>query len=508
MTQRQGEIFEGQPPSFAVPDQRSGRIGVVDVGSNSVRMVVYDGPSRSPQVIFNEKVLCGLGSEISQTGRLAPRGIERALVALTRFSALSPQLRVGAIAGIATAAVRDAEDGPAFVSEVQRRTGIRLRVATGSEEGELAARGVLFGNPSARGLVADLGGASLEFCAVADGTVGTGHTTPLGPLRLGKAGSSAAAQDREIRRHLADLPAGCTAKGETLYLVGGAFRALARAEMSRRSYPLTVLHEYRLSADQAATLGKWAAGQSRDALGALQGVSQNRVGDMPLVARLLTHLVRQTKARWVQISGFGLREGVCLDNLSLALRDEDVLLAGCRDQEARRARAPGFGEELGAWVAGVLEPESAEEDRLIRAACLLCDVNWRTHPDYRANMCWETVTRVSITDLGHEGRVFLGTALVARHKTPRKAMESLPAAALLPEARRQRATQVGLAMRLGSVAAGHATGVLPFADLAREDGRLVLRLRGPARPFLGEEVEKRLANLARSLELDPLIDPD
>ncbi|MEO1603458.1 MAG: exopolyphosphatase [Pseudomonadota bacterium] len=494
----QSDFFRGEPVGFAPPDVRSDRIGVVDVGSNSVRMVVFDGPSRTPAVLFNEKVMCGLGSELQETGRLSPGGVERALAALTRFSALAPQMRVGALAGIATAAVRDAADGPEFVTEVERRTGIRLRVATGSEEAELAAKGVLFGNPQAEGVVVDLGGASLEFCRLRNGQPETGLTTPLGPLRLGRRATKGADIDRDIRAYLGTLSEEWRLEGGVLHLVGGAFRALARAQMIRTRYPLEVLHEYELSAAHAAALGRWATEAKADDLAELR-ISAARRANLPFTGRLLTHLVRALGPGVVRISAFGLREGVCLETMAAGLRDADALLAGAREQERRRARAHGFGDELADWLVALFQPGDPADERLMRTAALLADVNWRTHPDYRASSCWETVTRVTLTDISHRGRVFVGAALVARYKSGRKGIDPVPAMALLTEAEQERAVQLGLALRLGSVLSGSAPGVLAYAPASLGPDGLSLTLNGPAGPFAGEEVDKRAAALARAL---------
>lgn len=499
LSESQSDLFRGEPLGFAPPDTRSDRIGVIDVGSNSVRMVVFDGPCRTPAVLFNEKVLCGLGAELQQSGRLAPKGIERARRALVRFAALAPQMRVGALAGIATAAVREAADGQAFCAAVEAETGIRLRVVTGAEEAELAAKGVLFGNPGAAGVVVDLGGASLEFCRVAGGRAEAGLTTPLGPLRLRARAAGGAELEREIRRQIDAVGKAYLLHGGTLYLVGGAFRALARTAMHQAGYPLRVLHEYRLDREAALNLAKWVRDQRPEKLAEIPGVGSSRAAHMPISSRILAALLSALEPGTVQISGFGLREGVCLDNLAPGTRDEDALLAGAREQERRRARAPGFGEELGRWLMQVLPPIDAAEERLMRAAALLVDVNWRTHPDYRAVACWETVTRTNLTDLGHQGRAFIGLALVSRYKSGRKASEERYGLSLLSGAQQSRAYQLGLAMRLGSVLAGSGPGVLAFCRLAQGARGLELRLSGPAQPFAGEEVAKRLGALAKAM---------
>ena len=180
-TGRQGDLFAGQPRSFHLPRPDDDRIGVVDVGSNSVRMVVFEGGRRCPAMVFNEKIMCGLGAELAETGRLSPSGRVRAMRALTRFVTLAPGLRIGALAAVATAAVREAADGAEFRDEVARETGIRLPIATGEDEARLAAQGVLFGNPAARGLVVDLGGASMELCPIGRGRTGRGVTPRSGP---------------------------------------------------------------------------------------------------------------------------------------------------------------------------------------------------------------------------------------------------------------------------------------------------------------------------------------
>lgn len=496
----QGAIWGDLPRSFALPDVRTDRIGVIDVGSNSVRLVVFDGQSRCPVMLFNEKVMCGLGEGLHASRRLSPEGVERAMAALRRFAALAPGLGVGALAAIATAAVREAEDGPAFCERVRAATGIKLQVASGEDEARLAAKGVAFGNPRATGVVVDLGGGSLEFCRIEEGRAGAGLSTPLGPLRLRAAAERGADIDAEIGRYLGTLVDSFRLDGGRLYLVGGAWRALARAQMIRTDYPLRVLHEYRIRASEGLDLARWAAETPTKEIAEMPGIQQGRVKSMPFAGRLLGHLIRSLSPGDLQVSAFGLREGVCLDNLATRIRHDDPLIAACREQEYRRARVPGFGADLAAWALAALGPETPEEARLVEAAAILADVNWRTHPDYRTSGCWETVTRASITDVGHAGRVFLGAALVMRHRSSRKAIEGAGALSLLDEAARDRAMRLGLTLRLGSAIAGASPGVLPMTRLEIGGDEVVLTLAPGAQAFMGEEVEKRLGNLAKALD--------
>ena len=471
---------------------------MIDVGSNSVRIVVFEGDCRSPAVVFNESVMCGLGARLAETGALDPEGRERAIAALRRFEAIAVKLHVGALAAVATAAVRDATDGSEFCAEVEATCGIRIAIASGSDEARLSAQGVIFGQPDARGVVIDLGGASLELCRISDGVSEPGVTTPLGPLRLMAIGPGAVL-DAEIDACLGRLTDRFGLDGGRLYLVGGAWRALARAHMQRIDYPLRVLHEYTLTAKKALKLADWAAKCAPGDFARMGGISSSRAPLLPMAGRLLRHLISNFDPDDIMISGFGLREGICLEHLSAPMRKHDPLIAACDAQEKLRARGPGFGPDLAAWVKTVLPPLNATEDRLIGAAARLVDVNWRTHPDYRVSGSWETVTRTTITDIGHAGRVFLGTILSTRYKRSWRTQDQSQVLELLDKKAIDRAVRLGLAFRLGAVLSGSAPGVLRDCRVTHTAGLLEMTLEGQAALLAGEEVDKRLRHLAAEL---------
>jgi exopolyphosphatase/guanosine-5'-triphosphate,3'-diphosphate pyrophosphatase len=495
----QGEFFQDQPHSFPGLERPADRIGVIDVGSNSVRMVVFEGDCRSPAVLFNERILCGLGASLARTGALDPQGKQRAVAALRRFAAIAAGLHVGALAAVATAAVRDATDGADFCAGAEAATGVRVTIASGADEARLAAQGVIFGEPGAHGVVVDLGGASLELCRIENGVLGPGVTTPLGPLRLMAAGKGA--RSDEIDACLGELASRFRLDGGRLYLVGGAWRALAKVHMERIDYPMRVLHEYALSASEALELADWAASPP-GVFARLSGISLSRAPLLPMAGSLLRHLVRTFRPGDVMVSGFGLREGICLEHMPASVRALDPLIAACDAQEKLRARAPGFGPELAAWVKTVLPPLDAAEDRLIEAAARLADVNWRSHPDYRVSSSWETVTQTTLTDIGHAGRVFVGAILSTRYKRSRRVLDRSRMPGLLNGDAIDRAVRLGLAFRLGAVLSGAIPGILPGCKAVRSDGKLELLLQGQAAELAGEEVEKRLRHLAEELGVD------
>lgn len=497
----QGVLFPENPQSFDVPRPGKMRIGVVDVGSNSVRMVVYEDGRRCPAMLFNEKALCGLGAQLEQTGRLDPKGMQRALYALERFMALAPGLKVGALVGVATAALREAEDGSAFRDEIEQRTGIRLRIVSGEEEARLSAQGVLFGDPKAHGLVVDLGGASVEFCPLDAGVPLDGVTTPLGPQRLKTTGRDSYLVKALIDESLAPLADRFRDQSSRINLVGGAWRALGRVQLHLSKHPLNILHEYTFEAEAARNLVAWVLKATPDEISALPGVPSARVATLPHAAILLEGLLDHFQPEDLRISGYGLREGVCYDFLPQSLRRRNPLISTCEGQERTRARLPGFGKELANWLETVFAPVDDRERLLMRAACHLSDVSWRAHPEYRSDSCVEVVTRTNVSGAGHKGRAFIAAALLMRYKGGRKALQNERSAQLLSDTEIERASQLGTLMRLGATISGSTPGCLRQCPITIDAAGLHLRPDAQGIHYIGEEVEKRLTQVARSFGL-------
>ncbi|MEO1681462.1 MAG: Ppx/GppA family phosphatase [Pseudomonadota bacterium] len=491
--------WPGQPLLDPDPAARGlDRVGVVDVGSNSVRLVVFDGAARSPAYFYNEKVMAGLGAGLDQTGRLNPEGVERAHAALRRFVALADGMGTGPLEAVATAAVRRAEDGPAFAARVEEETGVRLRVIDGEEEARLSAQGVLLGWPASEGLVCDIGGSSMEVARIEGGRVWERATSDLGPLRLEALRGGVKARRREIDAALAALFKKI-GRNERLYLVGGSWRAIGRLDMARRGYPLSVLHDYKMTpADVVATLDG-IAGQDLELVRKDVGVSAARIARVPVAGEVLRRLVEVFAVREIVTSGYGIREGILFDRMPQRLRARDPLIEATRHAEAMSARTPGFGEKLYEFIAPLMAGATTAP-RLHRAACLLHDVSWRAHPDYRAEIVFDTATRGNLGGIDHPGRVFLGLALLHRYRNARPGNRFEPLLELLSAEEIHEAEVLGRAMRFGamfSVAAPDRMGRLAWRPTRAE---IELALPREAAALYGEVAAARLASLAKSMQ--------
>ena len=488
-------------PLIDDPDARAlSRVGVVDVGSNSVRMVIFDGAARSPAYFYNEKVMCELGAGLSETGRLNPQGRIRALAALQRFQHLARDLGLPALHAVATAAVREAKDGPEFCAEVLEKTGLEISVVNGEEEARLSAQGVLLGWPGAYGLICDIGGSSVELAEIGDGAVGQRMTSALGPLKLRDIKGGRRARKAHIKQTLEDMRDQMGPQRDRLFLVGGSWRAFARLDMLRRGYPLNVLHEYRMTHKQVRETIKFIEQNDPDKLRAQAGVSSSRMALIPYAMDVLARLIRTFKPKDIAISSYGIREGLLYQQMSQKLRDRDPLIEASRFAEAKDARLPGFGKHLYDFVMPLFRSAPPQKVRLIKAACLLHDVSWRAHPDYRAEVCFEYVTRANMSGLKHSERVFIGLALQHRYRNKREGNRFGPLYDLLDEPGQKQAEVLGKAMRLGAMLwmqSDAAMGKLRYHPKKHE---LHLILPKTAAPLFTETAEARFNSLAAAVK--------
>jgi exopolyphosphatase/guanosine-5'-triphosphate,3'-diphosphate pyrophosphatase len=472
-------------------------VAVIDIGSNSIRLVVYDQLKRSPMPVFNEKLLCGLGRGVEKTGRLNPDGVKQALDALDRFRVLANGMRVGRLDVLATAAVRDADDGAEFVAEVTRRTGFTVQVISGTREAQLSAMGVLSGTPAADGLVGDLGGGSLELIGLDRGVIGEHLTLPLGPLRLMESGANRAGElVRAIDQHLGQLGWLETVRGRPFFPVGGSWRALAKLHMEQTNHPLHIIHQYMIPAEEARDFASLIARQSRSSLEKLSG-SRRRADTLPYAALVFERLVRAAQPSQVIFSAYGLREGHLFSLLTPEQRLQDPLLSAAADWTARFGRL-NDPSQLFAWTSGLFAGEDEAAQRLRHAACLLSDVGWVDHPDYRAEHAFLRILRFPFPGIDHAERAYLALCGYARYAGDIGGSLTGSARSLLSDSQATKALMLGLALRLAHTLTGGGLALLQSTTLKVTGDSLLLILPEDGSVPGGEIVQRRLDALAKA----------
>ena len=478
-------------------------VAIIDIGSNSVRLVAYEGLTRSLTPIFNEKALCGLGKGVGSSGRLAEDAMGRALAALRRFRVLCAIMQIVDVRALATAAVRDASNGRAFLAQAEAAIGGKIELLSGRREAELSALGVVCAIHGPDGVVGDLGGGSLELTDVKQTHIARGVSLPLGGLALMDASERSPRKAVKIVRDaIANAKPLQNLKGRTFYAVGGTWRALARLHMRQRQYPLQIMHNYVIPTRDALEFARLVERIEADALSSIESVNSARRPLLAYGAAVLEEIIRRAAPREIVISAFGVREGLLFEQLSKREQARDPLIAAAQDFNRLRSRAPGHGEELFAWTSLLMKSthlaETLDEARLRHAACLLSDIGWRAHPDYRGEQSHNLVANAAFIGLDHSSRAYLALAASYRHIAGDQ--EVGPMLRALVSARQlDRARILGAAMRVAFNLSAGMAGVLGRTPMVIQKGKAVLSLPPALAPLNSERLQARMKQFARLL---------
>lgn len=478
---------------------------VIDVGSNSVRLVVYRIDGRAMTPVLNEKVMAGLGRDLARTGALSKDGADVAMRALRRFATLLQAQGVTSVFPVATAAVREAQDGRAFAQRIKDELGLKLRILSGAEEAKLSALGVSGGAPDAKGIVGDLGGASLELVEIGASGPGRGETFPLGPLTL--AGDNGFDYERvtaAVERVLKEAR-GLGRRGGDFYAVGGAWRALGRIDIALRNHPIGVLHHHEMSRADVLKLADVVRKQSKRSLERLEEAAAKRAETLPYAAVVLERVMLLGGFGRVILSAFGLREGVLIERMSAEALAVHPLIAAAEALAGRWTRTREFGAALEQWIAPMFEGQpgvfpKAREKVLRGAAARLADVGGPLHPDQRVEIMFDLILRAPLAAIRHEERAFLAAAIHHRYTKaqPRHAAAYLR---LLGQEQQVAAAALGAALRLGADLSGRSEALLANFDIAAVDAKLVLRVKKKVAHLVTETATRRLDAAAAALGL-------
>lgn len=475
--------------------KRFGPVGIIDIGSNSVRFVAYGGAARVPSTLFNEKIMAALGRGVARNGLLDEEGVSKTLEALARFRQLAREMRLKKLHTVATAAVRDAKNGKLFLKQVAD-LGLKPRLLSGSEEAGLSGLGVISAIPTAKGMVADLGGGSLELIGVARGAAGNGISLPLGVLRVGpdpKREELSAAIKAGVKGHrLKDA-----AKNAGLYLVGGSFRALALLDMKTQGHPLPIVHHHRINPTRLTDLKAIMASLGIEELKRLTGISQARLPTLPAAVTILEAMIGTLEPRRVIVSAFGIREGLLYGDLDEATKNEDPLLAAALEIGDRLGRFGDHGAALDQWMDPLFPEDGPELKRYRLAACLLGDIAWNAHPDYRAERAVDLAIHGNWVGIDANGRAVLGRALCSAFSGDSAFNPEI--LTLLRPGEDARVSAWGRAIRLAQRLSGGTEALLRKTKIALEPGRVVLSIPTKHHQLYADSVDRRLHLLARAL---------
>jgi exopolyphosphatase/guanosine-5'-triphosphate,3'-diphosphate pyrophosphatase len=486
-----------------------GKFAVIDIGSNTVRLVVYENRERAPYIVFNEKVFCGLGRGVSVNGMMMKVAMELAISTLLRFAMLLSKMEISDPKIVATSAVRDAKNGPDFIKKVKKRTGLDIQVINGIEEARLSGCGVICAVPNAKGIVGDLGGGSLELASVEEKQVSNEVTLPIGPLRLqDKNGRLIDNPKRKIKSELAKVGWLKDVSGCKFYAVGGSWRALARIHMKVVGYQHINMHNYIIPVDEITTLARRISKMSLIELEEYRPyIADKRVSIISLASLTLYHLLKIIKPSKFIVSAFGIREGVLYDEMDADVRKQDPLIVGCYQVAEMTGRFPEHGKRLYNWINPLFKGESPEQKRLRLAICILSDVGWRGHPEYRAEKVVAEILYGRLGGINHWGAGLIAMALYVCYGGSNNRVRQVEVAeSLINSEDMYYAKKIGLALRLAQRLSAGTSKALRLAELSPSNGRLLLNVNPEKSDIVNEVVKRRHIELAEFLGLEGVID--
>lgn len=281
-------------------------IAIIDIGSNSIRLVCYEADYMGFNIIYNEKTVCGLGENLDKGGKLSIKGVKLATKAIEQYYEYAQKMKMEDIIAIATAAVRESTDGEKFVQTIKKKNGLKIRVLSGDEESQYAAYGVISAYPDARGMTGDLGGGSLDIACIAADMPYDPMTLPIGVLIL-------QAQGARCENYVRNVIAGMNTqykKDQIFYAVGGSWRALAKAYQiwDGKSEPNS--HGFEVApAKIYHFLDIMPLKQPKQLISDL-GVNPMRAPQLSYAATALKCLIDEFKFKSIKFCNAGLRDGL------------------------------------------------------------------------------------------------------------------------------------------------------------------------------------------------------
>lgn len=484
------------------------RSAVVDLGSNSVRMVVFEGIARNPVPIFNEKATLRLGKGLEETGELNPEGVHKAQDVLKRYGTIARAMGAKPFDVLATAAVRDARNGADFIETIKECVpDARVRVLDGEEEADYSANGVMCALPHAQGVVADIGGGSLELINIGNKSVLDSVSTPLGVIRLRERSESDLERARQLAKEsLAKVSWLEAMSGQPLYLVGGAFRALARLHIARSQYPINMVHLLRLSYDDAHEMATWSAGATRKQLEKTGNAPRKRLADVPFAAVALLKLMKRLRPSEVVFSAEGLREGWYMRHAASSVVAQEPMQALAQEMVGRLARNAQLSEALASWTAPLFSRKGActltdVEATQHRLACMVSDIGSYDHPQYRAEQTYHRILYSHGVGFDHMSRAFIALVSAVRYEIDLEHPILEPSRILLDETSFARAVQLGMTLRLAYTLCAGTDILLKPCRLIVEKNVLVLDVGAEGLRAAGSAVKRRLERLAGAMNL-------
>jgi exopolyphosphatase/guanosine-5'-triphosphate,3'-diphosphate pyrophosphatase len=481
------------------------RIAIIDIGSNSIRLVVFDGPKRSPLYLYNEKVFFRLGLQSFGGKPFGSNTLEAVSNIIKRYVAICRNMEISKIIMFGTSALREASNSNVLVESIREKTNVDVDIISGEKEAFYAAQGILLGFPNAEGVICDLGGNSVEFANIRKNVVTECNSVLLGPLTIKNLGEKCKNLDDHMKNQLATITNFNGVKNKSFFLIGGSWRAIAKIHMQRIKYPLKIIQGYKVESKKLKKTLEFIQESSFLTKSDEMNISLGRLELLPQAARLLKIIIDEFEIKVLTFSSFGVREGLIYEHLSVAEKKRDPLIEAAKFFEKKETRFPKMSKHTFNWISPLYENLPPKTKRVILAATKLHDIAWIAHPDYKTEMCLEIVTRSNISGISHKERVFLAMILLFRHKAKPEKIFNSKLFKIVPKKKRKIALVIGKGLRLASTFFGEKS-LLNKIEFRLRANEVDLCFQSKMDSINGEIVEKRIQELNKALKTCVTVD--
>ena len=463
-------------------------IGVIDIGSNSIRMVIYRRYGRYPLPLFNERVTVKLGEGLDQNEMLSPDKIALALSALRRFSHIMNAMSLERTIVVATAAVRRAKNAAVFTTPAEEIIGVPITVLSAQDEARLVTLGLTANMPHVSCLVADLGGGSLELVLVKEGQVQKSTSLNMGHLST--------RTESEIGTLLCAVDWLGDVAGATLYGIGGSFRALGSAYVKRSNYPLFLLHRLELNVPTVLDILTSLQGDEPD----LQGIPAGRRDSIGMAADIMAALIRRSGVSQLAISGTSIRDGLVADMDTGFSPKKDPLLSACKEIANHSQRFDGLNDVLIDCLSPIASLlDIPDPQRLLKAACLLSDISWNEPSELRGALATDRILALPIFSLSHKERAWLAKVVYHRYIGMKENKPTLPVFnRLLTPAESKGALALGVGLRFALIYCAGIPDYLSAIQFKVTDEAIYYDVAAHGLPLFDEHSERRLRVFAKA----------
>jgi exopolyphosphatase/guanosine-5'-triphosphate,3'-diphosphate pyrophosphatase len=474
------------------------KLAVIDIGSNSIRLVIYEKGNRLLLPFFNEKIICGLGRNLHHNGNFTIEAKINSIKAVSRFVTIATAIKAEKLIVFATAAFRIAKDGKEFVQQIEKECSIKIEKLSGEQEAKLAAQGVLYSFPKADGIAIDLGGGSIELAYINNNEIGKLYSCNVGLLILQEKMRTEGEEGvkRYIKENLASI--NIEKYNDTLYLTGGGFRYLAKLHMKFVNYPLAIINNYQISVKNFLEILDILRTKTKEQLEKL--VEDYSRSETLKESILLTQsLIEVLRPKNIIFCAYGVREGIALSSSTLQYQNEDALVASCKDILNNDYSASNQTEVLFQWVKQIFRCKIEKFNRLIKACCILSNIARYDHTEYKAELAFQKIIDSIISGITHKERVFIASTLFHRYKIKDKNNIMKHTLKILTPRMKMTAKTLGITLKLAHTFSVGIDSLLKDMKIYIKKNSLVLEISSNSQDLISDTVMKIAKLLAKNL---------